>query len=173
LEVPRLPPSNLKVREAAIPHLRSLLVEFGRMVRFGVVGACATLVYVAVAGPANEAFGILPVVASLLGVTASLGVSYFGHLFFSFRVEPNHGEFLWRFVLIAALSFGLSGGATWLVANVMELSPRFAIATVIVVIPIVNYVCNRCWVFKPGITAQIGAQPEPSHQATKFDGGLS
>jgi putative flippase GtrA len=164
LEVSGQRPSNLRVRETAMLHLRPLLVELGRMVRFGVVGVFATLVYVAVAGPANEVFGILPVIASLLGVTASIGVSYFGHLFFSFRVEPNHRDFLWRFLLIAALSFGLSAGATWLIANVMQLSPRLAIATVIVVIPIVNYVCNRYWVFMPGLPAQGLAQ-----QATKFD----
>ena len=169
MEVSGLPHSDVKVRKPAILELRALLVELGRMVRFGVVGLCATLVYVAVAGPANEVFGILPVLASLLGVAASTGVSYFGHLFFSFRVESNHRDFLWRFLLIAALGFSLSAGMTWFIANAMQLSPRLAIATVTALIPIVNYLCNRYWVFMPGLPRQ--ALAHSPHQA-KCDAGL-
>jgi putative flippase GtrA len=162
---------RLAKQKPAIPELRVLLVELGRAVRFGVVGLCAMLVYVAVAGPANEVFGILPVFASLLGVTASTGVSYFGHLFFSFRVEPNHRDFLWRFLLIAALGFSLSAGITWFIANVMQLSARLAIVTVIILIPLVNYVCNRFWVFMPGLPRQ--ALSQLPHQGTKCGTGLT
>jgi putative flippase GtrA len=140
------------------------------MARFGIVGLCATLVYVAVAGFANEVFEIAPVFASLLGVAASTGVSYFGHVFFSFRVEPNHRDFLWRFLLIAALAFSLSAGMTWLIANVMQLSPRLAITTVTVLIPIINYLCNRYWVFMPGLTRQALAQSPHRDEVTRVCG---
>jgi len=40
---------------------------------------------------------------------------------------------------------------TWLIADVLGLSPRIAIAVVTVLIPITNYLANRFWVFLPGL----------------------
>ena len=140
-------------------ELRSIATETGRMFRFGLVGLGATLVYAVVTAAANEAFAVAPVVASIIGQAASTGVSYLGHSAFSFRVRPNHRDFLWRFLAIAALAFALAAGITWLIADVGRLSPRIAIAAVTVVIPIVNYLCNRLWVFRPGL---VPATPAPA-----------
>jgi putative flippase GtrA len=145
-------------------QLRGLLTESGRMFRFGLVGLLATLVYVVVTAAANEAFGVAPVLASIVGQSTSTAVSYFGHSSFSFRVEPNHRDFLWRFLAIAALAFALAAGVTWLIADVAWLSPRIAIAAVTVLIPIVNYLCNRFWVFRAGLK---GATPAPAAPPAK------
>lgn len=147
------------------------LVELGRIIRFGVVGIGATLVYAVVTAAGNEALGIKPVLASIIGQAASTAVSYFGHALFSFRVKTNHQTYLWRFLVIAAFTFALNGAVTWLIADVLKLSPRIAIATVTVLIPIVNYVCNRFWVFMPGLV-RTNLLPAPAlTQATDFDAG--
>lgn len=135
------------------------------------MGIAATLVYAIVSAVGNEAFAITPVFASIIGQVASAGVSYFGHSLFSFRVKTNHQAYLLRFLIIAAIMFALNSAVTWLIADVLKLSPRIAIATVAVLIPIVNYVCNRFWVFTPGPVPANLARASMASQATEFDAG--
>jgi putative flippase GtrA len=126
-------------------------VELGRIIRFGFVGIAATVVYTGTSLAGIEVFGLPPVAASVLGQVVSTFVSYFGHAIFSFRVEPSHRLYLIRFLLICVLTFALNVIVTWLIADVLGLSPRIAIAVVTVLIPITNYLANRFWVFLPGL----------------------
>jgi putative flippase GtrA len=121
-------------------------IEGGRIIRFSLVGICATFVYILVSILANEILRITPVLTSILAQVASFVVSYFG-----FRVKADHRVFLWRFASITGLTFVLATSATWLIADVGRLSPRIAIAVVAVLIPFVSYLCNRFWVFAPGL----------------------
>jgi putative flippase GtrA len=126
-------------------------IEGGRIIRFSLVGICATFVYILVSILANEIFRITPVLASILAQIAGFVVSYFGHSVYSFQVKADHRLFLRRFALITSLTFVLSTSATWLIADVGRFSPRVAIAVVAVLIPFVSYLCNRFWVFAPGL----------------------
>jgi putative flippase GtrA len=135
------------------------------------VGIAATLVYAVVSAVGNETFAIMQVLASIIGQVASADVSYFGHFLFSFRVKANHQAYLCRFLIIAAITFALNSAVTWLIADVLKLSPRIAIATVTVLIPIVNYVCNRFWVFMPGLVPANLAPAPMASRATEFDAG--
>jgi putative flippase GtrA len=134
-------------------EIHGVKIEGGRIFRFSLVGICATFVYILVSTLANEIWRITPVPASILAQIASFVVSYFGHSAYSFRVEADHRAFLWRFALITGLTFVLATSATWLVADVGHLSPLVAIAVVAVLIPFVSYLCNRFWVFAPGLTS--------------------
>jgi putative flippase GtrA len=127
-----------------------ILVEVGRVLRFGVVGIAATLVYIAAAMFADEWLGFTAVAGAIVGQAASTAVSYFGHLHYSFRVKSDHRVFLWRFVLIALLALALNIGVSWALTDVFGISHRIAIAVLAVLIPITNYLCNRFWVFLPG-----------------------
>lgn len=138
----------------------NFLVEAGRILRFGLVGTCVTLVYLLVSIVANEVFGISPVFAAIIGQAAAIGVSYIGHSSFSFRVATNHGVFLWRYLVIVALLLAIAVGVTWLITNVERLSPRIATVTVAILIPIINYLFNRFWVFSPGLTPATGSNQQ-------------
>lgn len=144
------------------------MMEIYRLVRFGLVGACATLVYIAVGIAANEIFLITPVVASILAQTVAFGISYIGHSMYSFRVETDHNIFLWRFSAIAALTFVLSTLTTWLIVDVAHLSSRIGLLAVAVLIPVVNYLFNRHWVFAHGLNPK--TLVDPANQHAKFDG---
>jgi putative flippase GtrA len=132
---------------------RKITTEGGRIIRFGLVGVCATLVYILVSIIANENLRIAPVPTSILAQASSFAVSYFGHTVYSFRVKSDHSLFLWRFALITGLTFVLATSMTWLIADVGRLSPRIAVAVVAVLIPLVSYLCNRFWVFAPGLVS--------------------
>jgi putative flippase GtrA len=136
-------------------NVRGLAVEASRLLRFGLVGIIATAMYSIVTLVAIEAFGVSPVPASAFGVAASIGISYFGHALYSFRVKGNHKTFLSRFLALATTSFVMSTGLMWLLSDVMHVPHRLAIAVVAVLVPGFSYICNRLWVFRSGLSTSV------------------
>jgi putative flippase GtrA len=126
-------------------------LELGRLVRFGLVGVVATAVYSVVALLAIQGLDLSPIFGSALGCTASIAVSYYGHTLYSFRVEINHAAFLWRFLSVAAASFIIATGVMWLLTDLMDVSYLLSVGIIAVLVPITNYVCNRFWIFRPGL----------------------
>jgi putative flippase GtrA len=158
--------SGLAKNELAM-DVPDLGVEAGRILRFGLIGICATLVYALTAAMAIEILSISPIPSSILGQAVSAVVSYLGHSIFTFRVKTDHRAFLWRFMIIAGLTLATNVTVTWLLTDILRLSHRVMIAVVSILIPTINYVCNRFWVFKPGLAAaQIHV---PTAQPAKFD----
>jgi putative flippase GtrA len=141
-------------------RLHDLRVEGLRLLRFGLVGIIATATYSIVTLVAIEAFDVSPVPASVLGVAASIGVSYFGHTLYSFRVTLDHATFVWRFLILAGASLLITTGLMWLLSDVMQGSHRLAIAVIAVLIPVFNYICNRFWVFRTAMQRRYGLQSQ-------------
>jgi len=139
--------------------ISQLTVEVGRIIRFGIVGVGAALVYAAVTALAVESGVASPVVASVSGHLVAGLVSYFGHLHFSFAVNPDHQVFAWRFVVIALITIAMNIGVTVLLTMVLGMSYRVAVLVVMVLIPLTNYLCNRFWVFHPGLEPLSKAGP--------------
>lgn len=138
-------------RSAAVAKPLVSLVEIGRIVRFGLVGVTATLVYAAASLFAVEILNLDPVSGSILGQLVAAGVSYFGHSMFSFGVKTDHRTYLWQFLVVALLTFAMNAVVTWLLTDLLMISHRISIAIVTVLIPLTNYLCNRFWVFTPGL----------------------
>jgi putative flippase GtrA len=139
--------------------IRQLTIEVGRIIRFGIVGVGAALVYAAVTALAVESGVASPVVASVAGHLVAGLISYFGHLHFSFAVNPDHQVFAWRFVVIALITIAMNVGVTFLLTTVLGMSYRVAVLVVMVLIPLTNYLCNRFWVFHPGLEPLSTAGP--------------
>jgi putative flippase GtrA len=134
-----------------IPNPVQVTVEFWRLVRFGFIGTMAAVAYAAVTSILIEASFTNAVAAAIIGYVVAIAISYFGHLHFSFRVKPDHQTFFWRFTVAAAISFPLTVLITYVVADILGESYRLSIAAVMVMIPTINYFCNRFWVFLPGL----------------------
>jgi len=139
-------------------RVTKLTNEFGRLLRFGLVGIVATVVYTAACLLAIEVLMFSPLEASVLGFTAAMGISYYGHTVFSFKLAVDHRSYLHRFATLTAVSFITSTGMTWLLSNVMNVPHRIVLAILFVVLPAISYVCNRFWVFHAGLsnTASFG-----------------
>ena len=132
---------------------RELVTEGGRLVRFSAVGALAAAVY-ALTTFLVVALGLgQPLAATIIGHVGAGFVSYFGHLHYSFAVEPDHRVFLWRFVAIAVVALAVNITVTWLFTVVFKHSYISSIAVVTVLIPVVNYLSNRFWIFSSGLRA--------------------
>jgi putative flippase GtrA len=139
----------------------------GRVIRFGLVGILATSVYAVATFVAVEFFYFTPVIGALLGQATSALVSYFGHAMYSFRVDLDHRTFLWRFFLIGIVTVGINVGTTWVLTEAIGFSYRIAIVVVTVLIPVTNYLCNRYWVFLPGLAQSplpAKSDPQPSRR---------
>ncbi len=151
-----------------MPRIADLVAELYRFVRFGMVGILATLVYAGMTFVGVEFLGLAAVRASIVGQVLSMAASYFGHSIFSFGVVTDHRAHLWRFLVIAVLTFGMNGVVTWALTNAMGLGYRVAVVIVGVLIPVMNYVCNRFWVFLPGINS---LQPASQQAEPRRDPG--
>ncbi len=123
--------------------------ELGRLFRFGIVGVAATAVYWVVTVTLAQGFGIGAVFASLLGVACSASVSYFGHQIYSFRVEPDHDRYVLRFILVNGFTLGLNLLLIWLIVDIIHFAPAIGATAVVIVIPCLNYVLNKYFVFQP------------------------
>lgn len=130
---------------------KKLMTELGRIVRFGMTGTTAALAYSVITFTITRTGASNIIVATIIGFFAAATISYFGHLYFSFRVEPDHRIFLWRFLLTALVTFAMTIGCTWLVTSVWGYPDRAAIAAVTILIPAVSYTCGRFWIFLPGL----------------------
>ena len=142
-------------RRRMIQNVSRAVVEFRRLVRFGLTGVVATLTYAGVSFLLVEAGLTGAVTAAVVAYLASATVSYFGHLHFSFRVEPDHRKFLWRFAVTSAITFPMTIIVTYMITKVLGDSYRLAVAIVMILIPTTNYLCNRFWVFLPASTKNV------------------
>jgi putative flippase GtrA len=142
------------------------LVELGRLFRFGIVGIAATLVYAGATLFAIEIFHLAPVPSSIFGQLTATGVSYFGHSIFSFAVQTDHKTYLTRFLLLLLLTFALNAIVTWLLSDVLQISHRISVAVVTVLIPVVNFISNRYWVFLPGLQTTTTISGAPGRPTT-------
>jgi len=131
------------------PLLRAARREILQVTRFGLVGVAATICYTAVTFLLVWSGLSGSIVATIVGQSASAFISYFGHLHFSFRVEPDHRAFLWRFVVVAVAAFGLNVLLTWGLISLFRAAYQVPIVIVAITLPIANYLFNRFWIFVP------------------------
>jgi putative flippase GtrA len=129
--------------------LHAIKVEAFRLLRFGLVGtSVALLYYVSSVAVVATALGT-PLVATTIASVVSVFASYFGHMHFSFAVEPNHRKFVWRFGIAAAASYGLNLVLTWLLMHRLHIPYPIGFAIITAALPAWTYIVGRWWVFAP------------------------
>ena len=136
-----------------LPRVEVLAVEIARVLRFGLVGGLASLIYFA-STAGFFSLGAGPLASTAMGQFVSALFSYFGHRYFSFMVT-RESNYALRFVALMILNFLLSVGIIWTFTEWLYLSYVTAVATVSIVVPVVNYLGNRFWVFLPGLVRRL------------------
>jgi putative flippase GtrA len=127
-------------------------MEIFRLLRFGCVGLLAGAVYYSISVVIASSGISAPLAATIIGNITAAFVSYFGHLHFSFVVEPNHRRFLGRFLVTAAIGLCLNIFLTLLLLYQFQVPYVIVFAIVTVIVAATNYLTNRLWVFFPGLT---------------------
>jgi len=115
--------------------------EIFRVLRFGMVGAAATLTHSAVYLLIVTLTAIAPGIANVLAYFCALGVSLFGHSRVTFRVAVSYVRAA-KIVAVSLLGLGLNAGFVWLV-TALRYPPQFAVVFFVGVTPAVTYLALR------------------------------
>lgn len=131
-----------------VPGRKTVFREVLLGIRFGIVGALATLTHFAVLTIMLSLAGAGPVLANTVAYVLALGVSFTGHHFWTFNTSGSLLPTFLRF-------FGASGGAflfsTLLLVfliRVMNVSDPVAAFMSAAAIPLITYSASRIWVFR-------------------------
>ena len=143
-----------KVSSISGYSVRAPNVWLGQISRFAVVGAVATLVHVSVALLVTSVFALAPLVANLAGFCVAVAVSFWGHLWVTFRVKEPRRQHLYRFIVLSLTSLSASSLIT---ATLTYLggSMFVAMSFVTLIVPGVSFFAAKLWAFAT-ITAQAG-----------------
>ncbi|MEM7529049.1 MAG: GtrA family protein [Pseudomonadota bacterium] len=127
--------------------LSGLMEEFWRVVRFGIVGVAATITHATGVFAFVELGGLAPSVANPVAFAIAVPVSYFGHYFFTYGSQHDHGETVFRFLAVTCSSFGISQA----IVMAMEYfgGPyQAAVALFVVLVPATNFILFNLLVFR-------------------------
>ncbi|WP_167850996.1 MULTISPECIES: GtrA family protein [Tabrizicola] len=118
-----------------------------QLVRFGGVGALATLAHVMVALVVQAALSVTPQQANLAGFAAAIVLSYAGHARVTFGAPVKSGSQLVRFLVLSLLGLGASSLTVHVTTDLLGWGFLPALAAVAVVVPTLSYLAMRFWVF--------------------------
>lgn len=131
--------------------MRRQLIE---LLRFGAVGGIATLVHALVYLLALPV--LAPQAANLAGFSGAVAFSYFGHRYFSFRVQdardarPKSGQ---RFVIVSAVGYVLNAGLVLISDKVLG-APELGFWAIALVTPVVTFLLLKFWAFRPACLSE-------------------
>ena len=118
------------------------------MMRFGTVGAGATLVHLIVAWIANRVGGIPPFAANACGFAAAFSASYLGHFYWTFGRQGGHARYLPRFVIVAGFGYAVSNLIIWGVTKSAGYPFEASLGVILVAVPASTWLMSRIWAFR-------------------------
>lgn len=119
------------------------------MVRFALVGGCATLLYLLISiGLPGERTGIAPAAAHVLALLAATAFSYVGHHRFTFGLSGDHERHLRRFLICSGILLALSTALSLVLTDLLRFDHRVAALSVAVGYPPASYLVNALWSFR-------------------------
>ncbi|MCU0948475.1 MAG: GtrA family protein [Porphyrobacter sp.] len=115
---------------------------------FGMVGACATLIHVAIAWLLIEQAGLNGFIANACGAAGAFMVSYLGNARITFASERGLWDSGVRYLVVTLVSLGLSSAILMFTqANGL---PTSAYALIVVLtVPPTTFVLAKFWAFAP------------------------
>jgi putative flippase GtrA len=117
---------------------------------FVLVGGAATACHYAVTLAANRFLGLDLNIATLVGYVCSVGVSYFGNSFFTFRRPALHGPQFARFAVISLAGLAVNQTVVFVSGRLLGWPAWMALIPVVILVPASTFVLAKFWAFKPG-----------------------
>jgi len=128
---------------------RSRSELIGRVLRYGVAGATSALSHLVTTVVLVESAGFEPTVASALGFGVSVIVSYVLQRAWVFRSARRHREAIPLFLGVVLVAGNVNVVIVAVGTNALGLAYVIPQTVALVVIPIVNYVLNSLFTFRP------------------------
>ena len=121
--------------------------ESARILRFAAIGGLSTLIYAVLTLALSAGHGLGMPVASMAGYGAGAVFSYCGHRFVTFMSDGAVGFEVPRFAMATAIGFLLSLALAAVLTDIAGLSPSVPVALSCVLVPALNFVLLRNFVF--------------------------
>jgi putative flippase GtrA len=137
-----------KIAALTSPRYRAL---FAQMVRYGVSGGGAALLYSLIYWLLAARFGVKPIVANGAAWLASLVSSYVLHSRWSFRGaarDPGSRQAKIRFLGINLAGLALNSFWVWLFVDAMKWDVRAPLLPIVFVTPWLMFYTSRRWAFR-------------------------
>ena len=125
-----------------------LLREVLLGMRFGAVGAAATLMHFLALASLLSLGWLGPVLANAVAYVLALGVSFIGHHFWTFRSTAALGPSFARFFGASGAAFLVSTMLLELLIHVVKAADTVAAFLSAASIPVITYAASRFWVFR-------------------------
>lgn len=123
---------------------------FWQLVRFGIAGGLATVLYAMVYSPLAGLRITSEQVANVCGYLVAMGGGYFLHSRWSFRGHTASARSsMPRFFAVSLVSFGVNTFWVWLLTDDAMFAGAWwwPLVPIVFVTPLVSFALNRLWVF--------------------------
>ena len=116
--------------------------------RYGIVGVAASVVHFTIAYIAFEKIHINFFISHFIGFLFGLITAYFGHYFYSFKDDEDHGKRFPKFLVTALVALILHQGGAFVFVNVFQLNySKQVLPLLVVTVPVFTFLLNKFWVF--------------------------
>jgi putative flippase GtrA len=121
----------------------------GRVIRYGIAGVFATVVYSGVVFALVEFAGLKAVPAAVGATLVVIMTSYIVNRRWVFDTDRSHTSAFSRFVAASMVSICLNTGLMHVAVNFFGWRYAFGVLLTVVVVPPINFVVNYLWAFRP------------------------
>lgn len=118
-----------------------------RFTKFIIIGVLSTLTHALFFVMFIEILGIAPVVSSIPSFSLAVIVSYTGNYVWTFESDSRHIVQFPKFISVAIIGLLANILITYTIVDILGAWYGLALATVIILVPLMTYQLNRLWVF--------------------------
>ena len=122
--------------------------EAWQVLRFGLVGAAASLTYL-LSSIALLGLGFAPFAVNLAAFAFSLTLSYLGQYYFTYRAAGAHRMLSVRYAGSTAVLIAVCTALHWGLLQLL-FDPRLASLAVTLTYPVLSFLLNHGWVYRRG-----------------------
>ncbi|MDH3768897.1 MAG: GtrA family protein [Gammaproteobacteria bacterium] len=120
---------------------------FQSLIRYLLVGGALTVTYILLTIAIIELLQWPALLSSISAFALNLPISYLGHRYGTFQAEGSHRLQARRFTLAMTVSFTVSTISIVVIVNVMSKHYALALLATAVLVPMINFVVLKQWVF--------------------------
>ena len=116
------------------------------ILRFLIMGGIGVISYFLFSNFYNW-LGVSVYLSPLLAWASGLILVYYGHMKFTYRVQPNHKKMVIRFIIMQSYNLIMSTLSTVYVYKILQFSYMFASIVALAVTVPVLYILGKFWVY--------------------------
>jgi len=117
------------------------------VIRFGMTGMLSLVSYLMLSNMLYYV-GVEKWLATAIAWSIAALVSYFGHIYFSYRVSAEHQTMSYRFALMLVVHFLQTAGLTYLLSDVLMQTYLVTTVVTVCITPLTTFSMGKYWVFR-------------------------